>query len=126
MFQFNQSYLRVSKPVTTDGINLKLDDEGKRVMKITHMPLTAEPYLKKRNEKLPDNLKMIIERVEPPQYSQPQAVVNTEVEQLKMLLAQAEAEKEKLLQKVAQIPVESDPGEPEAKQKKKTVTNETA
>lgn len=98
MFQFDQDYLRVSKPITTDGINLALDNDGKRRMKIVHMPVTAEPYLKKRNEKLPDNLKLVIQKVQAVKTFKAPENAATEIETLRTLLAQAEAEKEKLLQ----------------------------
>lgn len=101
MFQFDQDYLRVSKPITTDGLNLALDKEGKRRMKIVHMPLSAEPYLKRRNDKLPDNLKLVIERVQAKPLQAP-ANPNTEIETLKALLAQSEAEKEKLIKERSQ------------------------
>lgn len=96
MFTFDQDHLRVLKPVTTDGLNLALDKEGKRRMKTVYMPLSAEPYLVRRNAKLPDNLKLIIERVQgiPPA---PTVNATAEIETLKALLAQAEAEKEKLI-----------------------------
>lgn len=97
MFQFDQDYLRVSKPITTDGLNLALDKEGKRRMKIVHMPLSAEPYLKRRNDKLPDNLKLLIEKVQAKPFQAPENP-NAEIETLKALLTQSEAEKEKLLQ----------------------------
>lgn len=98
MFQFDQDYLRVSKPITTDGLNLALDKDGKRRMKIIHMPLSAESYLKRRNEKLPDNLKLVIEKVEAVKTFQAPTNANAEIETLKTLLAQAEAEKNKLIQ----------------------------
>lgn len=107
MFTFDQDHLRVLKPVTTDGLNLALDKEGKRRMKTVYMPLSAEPYLIKRNAKLPDNLKLVIERVQgiPPT---PTVNATAEIETLKALLAQAEAEKAVLLAKQSQKPVKDE------------------
>lgn len=91
MFQFSENHLRVSKPVTTDGVNLALDSEGKRKMKTVHLPKSAKPYIELRNKKLPDNLKIKIEEI--PGYTP--APVNNEVEILKAKIAELEAEKNK-------------------------------
>lgn len=96
MFQFDQDYLRVLKPITTDGINLVFNADGTKKVKVVHMPLSAEPYLKKVNEKKTDNLKLVIEKVQAKPFEAP-ANPNAEIESLKKLLAQKEAENEKLL-----------------------------
>lgn len=59
----NHNHIRVTKRLTTDGINLKVDDEGRVMTKVTHLPLSAKAHLLKRNLDLPKNLKMIIEDV---------------------------------------------------------------
>lgn len=59
----NHNHIKVTKRLTTDGINLKVDEEGMVQTKVTHLPLSAKAHLLKRNQDLPKNLKMIIEDV---------------------------------------------------------------
>lgn len=63
MSNFKGDYLRVSTPVTTNGMVPKMVN-GNVVYKESHLPVTALKHINKRNDKLPGHLKMKIERVE--------------------------------------------------------------
>ena len=63
MSNFKGDYLRVSKPVTTNGMVPKMIN-GEIVYKESHLPVTALKNLNKRNDKLPSHLKMKIDRIE--------------------------------------------------------------
>lgn len=56
-------YLRVTSVQTEDGSRPKLDENGRQMYKETELPLTAKKYMEKRNELLPNHLKMKIEIV---------------------------------------------------------------
>jgi hypothetical protein len=60
---FKGDYLRVLSPKTTNGINLKLDEDDRVEYKETFLPLTAKKALEEQNKKLPDHLKKKIEPV---------------------------------------------------------------
>lgn len=93
MFQFNEDHLRITKPISINGLAPKIV-EGKVITRVIHLPLQAEKGLNEQNKRLPDGLKMKIEKI--PGYK-PQPVVNNEVEQLKAQIAKLEAEKQKTL-----------------------------
>ena len=77
---FNEDYLRVSRPITTDGVNLKLKD-GKVQYKVIHLPKTARKFLETQNANTPDNLKVKIELVPfVPYEPKPVPTVNAELE----------------------------------------------
>ena len=59
----NGDYLRVVSPITVDGVQPLLDDEGKKVYKETFLPITAKKVIEERNLKLPEYLKKKIEVV---------------------------------------------------------------
>lgn len=59
---FDGPYLRVLTPETTDGINL-LYVNDKKVYRESHLPLSAQKHLERKNMKLPDQLKHKIEVV---------------------------------------------------------------
>lgn len=61
---FKEDYLRVLTPITTNGINPVMDNEGRIKYKESHLPLSAFKDLEKQNLTLPDHLKMKIERVQ--------------------------------------------------------------
>lgn len=64
MFQFDQPHLRVTKPITFNGVSPVIDHEsGKVKSKIVHLPLAAEKGLLEQNNRLPDGLKMKIEKI---------------------------------------------------------------
>lgn len=58
---YSQDHIRVTKPLTSNGLNPQVDGDGKIRTKIIHLPLTAKKYLEKKNASLPDHLKMKIE-----------------------------------------------------------------
>lgn len=58
-----QQHIVVSTVLTTDGISPVVIDDVIQY-KETHLPLTAKKMLDKKNEKLPDSLKMKIKIVE--------------------------------------------------------------
>lgn len=62
---FNEPYLRVLTPRTTNGMYPKMGPDGRQEMKETHLPLSARPMLEGHNRKLPDALKKKIEVVNP-------------------------------------------------------------
>lgn len=93
MFSFNEDHLRITKPISINGVAPKIVD-GKVVNRIIHLPLTAEKGLKESNSRLPEGLKMKIEKI--PGYTPAPAVVETnnkEMEDLKAELEQLRAEK---------------------------------
>lgn len=61
---FNEKHIRVSKPITSNGINPIIDDRGQIKYKVTHLPFTAKKHLDQRNAKLPSHLKMKIEVID--------------------------------------------------------------
>lgn len=64
MFQFDQAHLRVTKPLTNNGISPVVDQETGRIKtKIVHLPLASEKGLLEQNNRLPDGLKMKIEKI---------------------------------------------------------------
>lgn len=63
----SKAHLRVSVPVTTNGVLLKYDGNGQPVFAIKHLPLSAEKRLVQRNRRLPKHLVLKIERVDPTQ-----------------------------------------------------------
>lgn len=88
---FNEDHLRVTKPISVNGLSPKIVD-GKVINRIIHLPLGAERGLKEQNNRLPDGLKMSIERI--PGYTpKPAEVVSNdkEMEALKAELAQLKA-----------------------------------
>lgn len=90
---FTEDHLRITKPISINGLAPKIVD-GKVVNRIIHLPLTAEKGLNEQNRRLPDGLKMKIEKI--PGYTpKPAEVVNNnkEVEELKAELERLKAEK---------------------------------
>lgn len=58
MFPFDGKYLKVMTPQTTNGTDLKIDDEtDKIVYKESHLPLSALKSLEAQNEQLPKSLR---------------------------------------------------------------------
>lgn len=55
-------YLRVSKPLTSDGVNLIVKDD-KMQYKEVFLPLRSQKHIERKNERLGNNLKMKIEVV---------------------------------------------------------------
>lgn len=68
---FKGNYLRVSTPVTIDGVTPQTDSNDRIVYKETFLPLTAEDALRKQNEKLPPILKKKIEVVKNDEHGTP-------------------------------------------------------
>jgi hypothetical protein len=60
---FKGTYLRVLKPRTTNGVNVKIGPDQRIEFKEVHLPYTAKKNLEIKNAKKPDHLKMIIEVV---------------------------------------------------------------
>lgn len=60
----SQTHIRVSKPLTTDGLNPKVDDFGRIQYKTTHLPLTAKRQMEQISDRLPKHLKYRIEVIE--------------------------------------------------------------
>lgn len=58
-----KSYLRVKTPVTTDGVNTKIEND-RAVYKTTHLPISAKKFLDIENANLPDHLKHKIEVID--------------------------------------------------------------
>lgn len=52
MVHFKGKYLRVTTPVTTNGIIQKLDERGQAQFEETFLPLTAQKDLEKHNRHL--------------------------------------------------------------------------
>lgn len=80
---FTEDHLRITKPISLNGLAPKIVD-GKVINRIIHLPLGAERGLKEQNSRLPDGLKMKIEKI--PGYTpKPAEIVNNnkEVEELK-------------------------------------------
>lgn len=94
---FNEDHLRITKPISINGMTPKIVD-GKVVNRVIHLPLTAERGLKEENTRLPDGLKMKIERM--PGYTAPQQP--TESDSLKMQLAELIAQNERLQKELAE------------------------
>lgn len=63
MSNFKGEYLRIFTPRTTDGINLKMDNQRRPIFKETHAPLSALKNFQRENVGLKDHLKHIIEHV---------------------------------------------------------------
>lgn len=80
---FNEDHLRITKPISINGLSPKIVD-GKVINRVIHLPVTAERGLKEQNSRLPDGLKMKIEKI-PGWTPTPAEVVNNdkEIEQLK-------------------------------------------
>jgi len=74
---FKGNYLRVSTPVTIDGVTPQTDANDRIVYKETFLPLTAEDHLRKQNEKLPPILKKKIEVVKNDEQGTPVPVTKT-------------------------------------------------
>lgn len=60
-----ERYLRILTPQTSNGVNIIYDEKGKIVYKETHLPLTAEKAIRRKNKNLPAHLQHTIEFVEP-------------------------------------------------------------
>lgn len=88
---FNEDHLRITKPISINGLSPKIID-GKVVNRIIHLPLTAEKGLREQNSRLPDGLKMKIEKM--PGYK-PEAQPS-ETDSLRMQLAELLADKTRL------------------------------
>lgn len=58
-----KGYLRVTTPQTTNGSEIKYTDDGRKVTKETHLPLTARKHLELENEGLPPHLRHTLEEV---------------------------------------------------------------
>lgn len=96
MFQFDQDHLRITKPISINGLSPKIVD-GKVVSRTIHLPLNAEKGLKEQNTRLPDGLKMSIEKI-PGYKPKPMEIVNNnnEIELFKKENESLRAEIEKL------------------------------
>lgn len=76
----SKPHLQVSVPVTTNGILLKYDGNGQPSFKTKYLPLSAERRLVQRNKRLPEHLRLKIQKVDPAQVAAPvQQVVESEV-----------------------------------------------
>lgn len=60
---FTGNYLRVLSPVTSNGTNPKIGDDGRVQYKEALLPLTAKKALESQNNKLPEHLRKKIEVV---------------------------------------------------------------
>lgn len=96
----DQDHLRVTKPMTIDGINLKYDANKQLVTKTFLLPLTAKRPLEQQNLKLPHQLRLTIEvvkghAVQRPLPQVPQipdgAIITTQAEMQKMIAEQVAA-----------------------------------
>lgn len=90
---FNEDHLRITKPISINGLSPKIVD-GKVINRIIHLPVSAERGLKEQNTRLPEGLKMKIEKI--PGYTPAPAEVvnnNKEIEELKAELEKLKAEK---------------------------------
>lgn len=65
MSYFKGAYLQVTTPVTSDGLNLVYDENKQPKVKIHHLPVTARKHIEKKNAKLPPQLRMKIEEMQP-------------------------------------------------------------
>jgi hypothetical protein len=88
---FNEDHLRITKPISINGMTPKIVD-GKVVNRIIHLPLGAESGLREENNRLPDGLKMKIEKM--PGYTPPPQP--SESDSLKIQLAELMAANAKL------------------------------
>jgi hypothetical protein len=61
---FKQKHLRVESPLTTDGMNLRYDENGKNPKKITVLPMSAKLKLESNQAKKPPHLRATITVVE--------------------------------------------------------------
>jgi len=77
MRSFSNDFLRITKPVTKDGVNLIYKDD-KPVFKEHHAPIVAKGAFERRNKALPDHLKLRIEVVKGEAVQRPLPVVPTE------------------------------------------------
>lgn len=96
---FTEDHLRITKPISINGISPKIH-EGKVVNRIIHLPLTAEKGLREQNTRLPDGMKMKIEKI--PGYTP--APQPTEADSLRMQLAELLEEKNRLERELADKP----------------------
>lgn len=90
---FTEDHLRITKPISVNGLSPKIVD-GKVINRVIHLPVTAERGLKEQNSRLPDGLKMKIEKISG--YTPaPAEVINNdkEIAALKAELEQLKAEK---------------------------------
>lgn len=118
----NHTYLRVLKPITTDGVNIDIDDQGQAKYKELELPLSAERQLQEVNSKLPKALKLRIERVTPNAIQVPVKKAEPTEEQKRIAALEAELEEMREFMRAqkaaAKPPVtepENEPAEPEAK-----------
>ena len=74
MRSFSNDFLRITKPVTKDGVNLIYKDD-KPVFKEHHAPIVAKTAFERRNKALPDHLKLKIEVVKGEAVQRPLPVV---------------------------------------------------
>lgn len=72
MLFFDQDYLRVTSVQTKDGVNPRYDENGRIMYKESWLPVSAKKYIERRNEQLPDSLKMKIELVSADSIGAPQ------------------------------------------------------
>lgn len=92
---FTEDHLRITKPISLNGLSPKIVD-GKVVSRVIHLPLGAERGLNEQNNRLPDGLKMKIEKI--PGYNPKPAEVannNKEVEELKAEIERLKSEQVK-------------------------------
>lgn len=90
---FTEDHLRITKPISINGLSPKIVD-GKVINRIIHLPLTAEAGLREQNSRLPDGLKMKIERINGYKPTQLEVVNNNkEIDELKAELEKLKAEK---------------------------------
>lgn len=100
MFQFNEDHLRITKPISINGLAPKIVD-GKVITRVIHLPLHAEKGLNEQNKRLPDGLKMKIEKI--PGYK-PQPVVaapDPAIAEMAKRIAELEAQNKQLSEKPA-------------------------
>lgn len=63
MSNFKGDYLRVLTPLTTNGSNIRHNADGQVMYKESHLPITAQKQLEKKNKKRPVHLRHKIELV---------------------------------------------------------------
>jgi hypothetical protein len=69
-------YLEVKVPQTTDGKTLAYDANRQPIFKTKYLPITAKKRLEQRNQRLPQELRLIIDV----KINQPEPVITSNVE----------------------------------------------
>lgn len=75
---FKGKHLRISTPITKDGMNLEYDKNMRVQYKITYLPFTALRVFSSNNAKKPEHIRSIIDIIEGdlPDNTKEVAVVN--------------------------------------------------